>query len=75
LHAEESSRDSHGTQKGFRIIPHGCTLSLEFLRAGAPQREGVSCCLVGVRAITDDRPSQLGEQPCKLRRDARVLVT
>jgi hypothetical protein len=35
-------RDSHGTHKGIRMIPHERNLSLEFLRTLTTQREGVS---------------------------------
>jgi hypothetical protein len=61
-------------QKGFPIIPHGRNLSLDLLRIGTPQREGLSCWLIDVRVTPDDWTSRIGEQPCEIRHDVHALV-
>jgi hypothetical protein len=72
---EGGTHDSHGIQKGFRMIPQRRNIILEFLRMGTPNREGVSCWLTGDRPILGVWASRLSEQPCKLRRDAYAFVT
>jgi hypothetical protein len=38
-------------------------------------KQTVSYWLVGIRTLSSYRPSRVGEQPLRLRRDARILMT
>jgi hypothetical protein len=66
---------SNGTHKKIQMILHKTQPQSEFSRTVTPPCKGVSYWLVGIWTLSGYRPSRVGEQPLRLRRDVRTFET